>query len=737
MPSPTRIGRHLGALEQPFDRAIEQLHDHLVVIDEIDRLAGSESSSVLNALVNRLPSDSSVAMGTRRLDVLPDLERWRVGGDLSCVSSHDLRFRLWEVERLFREVYRVDLSVDELHRVSSASGGWPVALHYFAVTLRREPIVDRSSLIDRLGRSNLHLRRYLRTQVLAGLPDRHRSELRRLAVLDRIDDERARLFAPGLAGGLADLVSTGVLAENPVDGTYRMHSLLRAELLDELAAERSDVSVRDLYLEAAQVLERVGETHEACLARARAGHLPHDHPPVDPVVLHAAASRSLYAGDVVTARGRLETAVALFAEEGGSVQALRQLRLVNDWSRPAPGAPTSWVAAIHLAVTGRRMIWKGEHADLVEAIRRFVVGDDDAHEAFLTAAAGTTNTTVSQLAGLGAGLTALLAGRPEEATSFGQLAWSLCRDDGSDALALVSEALMLAATGTAEEIETITRLGATREDSVLRAMLHLVATQGRAVPGERRVAHRDLAVSLLRGAGFEALANRCQCVVTRDDVENPPDAALPVRDRMWLSCLGGFEIRVDGHPLGLGALRPIHREVLGLLASTPDVPVHRDEIAEAIWPDRSAGTSRAGLHTAVSAIRSWLVSAGDPLGRERIERISDAYRICIDPTSTDLGLLVDRTRSARRRLRSKGCSVEEIREIVDLYTDEPFRSFGPVEWAVQVRRSTAAEIHDLLLAAQRASSDDDVTWRSLSERFASVGRSAEAPADHSAFHRIG
>ncbi len=87
-------------------------------------------------------------------------------------------------------------------------------------------------------------------------------------MLDRIDDERARLFAPGLAGGLADLVSTGVLAENPVDGTYRMHSLLRAELLDDSPPSGRTSRFADLYLEAAQVLERVGETHEACLARA-------------------------------------------------------------------------------------------------------------------------------------------------------------------------------------------------------------------------------------------------------------------------------------------------------------------------------------------------------------------------------------------------------------------------------------------------------------------------------------
>lgn len=718
-----RIARRLGVRDgDGLDQATEQLHDSLLVIDEIDRLADSDASTVVDALVARLPGDCAVALGTRRLDVLPELERWRVAGELACVSSHDLRFRLWEVERLFREVYETTLTVDEIHRVSSASGGWPVALHYFAVTLRQASVVDRSQLISRLGRSNLQLRRYLRTQVLAALPDARRAGLRRLAVLDRIDPQRAQLFAPELAGALLELVSTGVLEENAADGTFRMHSLLRAELLDELAAERSGVRVRDLYLEAARVLERVGETHEACLARARAGHPPDSDTTADPIVLHAAASRSLYAGNVTTARAQLRAAVARFDEEGGSVHADRQLRLVNDWSTRSPGSPTSWVAAVRMILEGRRPIWDGAHSGLVDAVRLFVAGDQQAaHAAFVDAAGRAANATVAQIAGLGAGLSALAGGRPEEAAQFGQYVWGQCRDDGADVLALVSEALILADAGTADDIEAITTLGTVREDPLLAVVLHLIAGLATGTSDEHRRAHRERSVAAADDAGFDALAHLAATLArtTPGSAERAPepDGHEPLR----ISCLGGLVVALGDRPLDLASLRPLHRQLLGLLASRPNVPAHREEIAEAIWPDRDEAAARRGLHTAVSAIRSWLESEGDGAGRNRIERVGDAYRIRIDPLDTDLGRLMHRVRTVGWEIRTGSCNLEHLRDLVDDYWDEPYRAFGPVDWAVQVRRATNAAIRDLLLSAQHAvPPDDQPEWRILWTRVASV-----------------
>ena len=233
-------------------------------------------------------------------------------------------------------------------------------------------------------------------------------------------------------------------------------------------------------------------------------------------------------------------------------------------------------------------------------------------------------------------------------------------------------------------------------------------------------AHLEASISIASAHGFEALANRIAGLTYRPDIVEPAVPVPLVSDRLTVRCLGCFVIELDGRQLDLGALRPIHRELLGLLTSRPGIPIHREEIADAIWPNRSTDAARRGIHTAVSAIRSWLDVEGDASGRERIERIGDGYRIRLDPLHTDLGRLAARLRSVNREIRSGSCSIELLRVLVDDYSDEPFRSFGPVDWASHVRLATDATMRDILLAARCRTSTHADEWSLLWDRVTSV-----------------
>ena len=736
-----RVSRLLGGDgEHDLDRVVEALNDRLIVVDEIDRLPDSDAPAVLDALVARLPPSCGLAMGSRRLDALPDVERWRVAGELVCVGGHDLRFRLWEVERLFREVYRVPLSVGEVHRVSSASGGWPVALRYFAVTLRQAPAVDRASLIDQLGRNNVQLRRYLRTQVLGMLPVGQRASLRRLAVLDRVDTGRAKLLAPELAHDLVSLVSIGVFDDNQADGTFRMHSLLRTELLEELAAELSEAHVSELYLEAARVLEQLGDHHEACLARARAGHTGAADQPFDAVALLAAGTRSIDVGNVTTGRDQLRSVVAMLAGVGGSAHAEHQLRLVNDWVDPPPGSPTSWVAAVRQLLSGRRVQWSGEHVDLVDAVRSFMVGDlDSSYERFAAEAACEPRTLVGELAELCAGCLALVAGRPDAAARHGQQVWNRCRDGGVEALALVAEALILAEHGSADEMGMIARLGEAREDAMFRMVMHLIAAFGGRLSAEQRAKHLDRASVLAAGCGCEAVSRRVRLLALPPDrtvadlvdrVEPAPSAIVDrgAGDELAVTCIGEFSIELAGNELDASELRPIHREVLAMMTARPGVAIHREEIAQLVWPGRDASSARRSLHTAISALRSWFERHDDPLGRARIERVADAYVLAIDPGASDLGRLHSLLERVRRRSRGGEGALDLVRAAVDAFHDEPYREFGPVEWAVGARRSLVAGISDVMHSVKPTGQEDRAAWEALRDRVRAVSGVAAGPS---------
>jgi hypothetical protein len=64
-------------------------------------------------------------------------------------------------------------------------------------------------------------------------------------------------------------------------------------------------------------------------------------------------------------------------------------------------------------------------------------------------------------------------------------------------------------------------------------------------------------------------------------------------------CLGRFSIALHGHRLDLDRLRPQSRQVLQMLAVHGEAPVHREVLADALWPEADPRRSFARLHTAV------------------------------------------------------------------------------------------------------------------------------------------
>ena len=80
----------------------------LVLVDDVHLLEGSDAELALADLVRRLPARMRLLMASR-VDLALDLSRLRVSGQLVEIGPDDLRFRAWEVEELFRDVYREPL----------------------------------------------------------------------------------------------------------------------------------------------------------------------------------------------------------------------------------------------------------------------------------------------------------------------------------------------------------------------------------------------------------------------------------------------------------------------------------------------------------------------------------------------------------------------------------------------------------------------------------------------------
>ena len=204
--------------------------DLLVVIDEFDAIVGTSTEDAIGqALTDIGPSIHLVTLSRNRPSF--NLSRLRLADAVCEVGPDDLRFRSWEVDRLFRELYGRPLLPDEVSELERRTGGWVAALHLFNMAVTGLAPVERRAVLAQVGRRAGPDWDFLADNVLAGLRDDLKLFLLETAPLPRLtaalcDDllgttdswqrlaelERLQLLTPSL--------------ESP--GSYRSHEVLRS-----------------------------------------------------------------------------------------------------------------------------------------------------------------------------------------------------------------------------------------------------------------------------------------------------------------------------------------------------------------------------------------------------------------------------------------------------------------------------------------------------------------------------
>ena len=175
-----------------------------LVIDDLHALEGTAAEAVLSRLVDYAPPWLRIIAASR---VRPDfnLPRLRVSGDLLQIEGDDLRFRSWEVERLFRDFYGDPVPPGELAVLARRTEGWAAGLQLFHLATRGKSADERRRILGGVGSSTRLLRDYLARNVLAELPDELRRFLVDTCVLvrltgdlcDELLDRRGRAAARG------------------------------------------------------------------------------------------------------------------------------------------------------------------------------------------------------------------------------------------------------------------------------------------------------------------------------------------------------------------------------------------------------------------------------------------------------------------------------------------------------------------------------------------------------------
>jgi DNA-binding SARP family transcriptional activator len=244
----------------------------LVVIDDLHLLEGSEAERAMAALIDNLPHRLRIVLASR-VDLGFDVSRLRVSGELVEIGHDDLRFRTWEVEELFRDIYGEPMIPEDVAVLTRRTSGWAAFLQLFHLATSNHPPAERHRLLAGLSQQPRLVQEYLTRHVLAGLPHGVQEFLIRTSVLRRPTGALCDELLGRSTGGaevLAGLERCQIFTERVDSAGYRYHSVLQthleARLVESIGAEAARVEHR----RAALLLEREGLAEEAATAFAKA-----------------------------------------------------------------------------------------------------------------------------------------------------------------------------------------------------------------------------------------------------------------------------------------------------------------------------------------------------------------------------------------------------------------------------------------------------------------------------------
>lgn len=348
----------------------------LLVIDDLHVIQGTEAEAELERLIQRLPEGISVLAASRRLPNF-NLSRMRVSGELLEIGPDDLRFRSWEVERLFRDFYREPLMAEDLAELARRTEGWAAGLQLFHLATRGKTAPERRRTLKALGSKWRMVGEYLTRNVLDELPQELREFLVSTCVLGALSGEICDHFL-GIKGSerlLSRLERDQIFTYADPDGLYHYHEVLRVHLEETLYQTLGEEAVAGLYRGAGKILEEQGVGIEALRAYSRGDDwdsvarilgregshlveaggswldlLPKQTVEQDPWLQLATAKRRLANGRWSEAMIAYKKAEELFGQRGGAEVSRRERQNLSAWLDPALIAPAGdWTTIVRAA----------------------------------------------------------------------------------------------------------------------------------------------------------------------------------------------------------------------------------------------------------------------------------------------------------------------------------------------------------------------------------------------------
>jgi LuxR family maltose regulon positive regulatory protein len=243
--------------------------DMILVLDDYHLIRNSEVHSLLDLLIEHLPSQLHLVLATRSDPPLP-LARWRAQGHLNELRGADLRFTLAETEAFLTSALGSVAAHETAEALEELTEGWIALLRLAVLSLRST--ADRMVFIERLrSSSDQYVSSYLLEEILAQQAPFVQELLVRTSMLEPFCVELCVALMgrdathQQVQDTLYRLERTNLFLV-PLDerqGWYRFHHLFKGLLQQRLQAHSSQQKLAKLHRRASAWFAEQGLVEEA------------------------------------------------------------------------------------------------------------------------------------------------------------------------------------------------------------------------------------------------------------------------------------------------------------------------------------------------------------------------------------------------------------------------------------------------------------------------------------------
>lgn len=250
--SPAEFGQHPErAVDMLINEVLERAEQQIIlVLDDYHHLG---SQTAVHTMVDRflayLPDLLHLVLISREMPPL-SLSRLHSQSRLGVVDRKDLLFNDEETQALFRQIFDLELSPEQLAEYRERTQGWITALQLVRQVGQRQVHSEREKpdLLEILRQSERDISEYFAEEVFAGESRKIQSLLMRLALLNGLEVETCtRLFPESdCAAALPALERRNIFITSVSDGKneeYRFHPLFRSFLRRRLRTEVGQTGV--------------------------------------------------------------------------------------------------------------------------------------------------------------------------------------------------------------------------------------------------------------------------------------------------------------------------------------------------------------------------------------------------------------------------------------------------------------------------------------------------------------